>query len=78
MTNNPRKIENLKQHGVVINGRFPVIIPPNPHNEFYLRTKAEKSGHMLDAFGKFHLQEQADRPIVEGMTPEQVEQLHQN
>jgi GTP cyclohydrolase II len=77
MTNNPRKIENLTQHGVVVNGRIPVIIPPNPHNEFYLRTKAEKSGHLLDSFGKLHLQEQSDRPIGEGMNPEQIAEVHQ-
>src|SRR6266508_2750512 len=77
MTNNPRKIENLTQHGAVINGRIPVVIPPNPYNEFYLKTKAEKSGHMLDSFGKLHLQEQGDRPIIEGMTSDQVAQLHQ-
>lgn len=78
MTNNPRKIENLTQNGVKVNGRIPVIIPPNPHNEFYLRTKAEKSGHMLDSFGKLHLQEQGDLPVVDGMTPEQIAQLEQN
>ncbi len=77
MTNNPRKIKNLTQHGVVINGRIPVVIPPNPYNEFYLKTKAEKSGHMLDSFGKLHLQEQGDRPIIEGMTSDQVAQLPQ-
>jgi len=77
MTNNPRKISNLTQHGVIVNGRIPVIIPPNPYNEFYLKTKAEKSGHMLDSFGKLHLQEQGDLPVVEGMTQQQIEQLIQ-
>lgn len=32
---------------------------------------------MLDAFGKLHLQEQGDLPVVEGMTPQQVAQLAQ-
>jgi len=63
---------------LLVNGRIPVIIPPNPHNEFYLKTKAEKSGHMLDTLGKLHLQEQGDRPIVDGMTAEQIAQLSQN
>jgi hypothetical protein len=31
MTNNPRKIENLTQYGITVNGRIPVIIPPNPY-----------------------------------------------
>lgn len=74
MTNNPRKIQNLTQHGIIVTDRIPIIIPPNPYNEFYLHTKAEKSGHLLDPLGKFHLQEQADRPIVEGMSPEQIDQ----
>ncbi|MCS6993838.1 MAG: GTP cyclohydrolase II [Anaerolineales bacterium] len=80
MTNNPRKIEDLKRYGVRVSGRIPHVLPPNPHNEFYLRTKAEKSGHMLDLKdfkGKVHLQEQDDRPIVKGMTPSQIEALHE-
>lgn len=80
MTNNPRKIEDLKRYGVRVNGRIPHVLPPNPHNEFYLRTKAEKSGHLLDLKdfkGKVHLQEQDDRPVVKGMTPSQIEALHE-
>ncbi len=80
MTNNPRKIEDLQRYGVRVNGRIPHVLPPNPHNEFYLRTKAEKSGHLLnlkDFKGKVHLQEQDDRPIVKGMTPAQIEALHE-
>ncbi len=77
MTNNPRKIENLTRYGVKVNGRIPLIIPPNPYNEFYLHTKQEKSGHLLDLQGKIHLQEQADRPVLEGMTSEQVALLQQ-
>ncbi len=75
MTNNPRKINDLAQHGVVVTERIPVIIPPNPHNEFYLKTKAEKSGHLFDPYGKEHLQEQSDQPIIEGMTLEPIEAL---
>jgi len=78
MTNNPRKIDGLTQLGVVVAERIPLIIPPNPHNEFYLQTKAERSGHLIDLRGKEHLLEQGDRPIVEGMTPEQVGALPQD
>ena len=78
MTNNLRKIEKLTQHHVIVKGRIPLIIPSNPYNEFYLQTKAEKSGPRLDSFGKLHLQEQGDRPFVDGMTPEQFEELHQD
>lgn len=75
MTNNPRKLNDLQQYGVRINGRIPHILPPNPHNEFYLRTKAEKSGHLIDFNGKQHLPEQMDQPIVAGMTAEQIAAL---
>lgn len=47
ITNNPRKISGLEELGVRITGRIPIVMPPNPHNEFYLKTKATKSGHLL-------------------------------
>jgi GTP cyclohydrolase II len=47
MTNNPRKLSELAKYGVQISDRIPHIMPANPHNEAYLRTKAAKSGHML-------------------------------
>ncbi len=75
MTNNPRKLDELTRYGVRISGRIPHILPPNPHNEFYLRTKAEKSGHLIDLKdfkGKVHLSEQHDRPVVKGMTEQQI------
>lgn len=72
MTNNPRKIADLTAHGVKVTGRAPLIIPPNPFNQFYLETKARRSGHLLDPAGKVHLREQLDRPIVKGMTTEQI------
>lgn len=75
MTNNPRKVDDLRRHGVTVTERMPLIIPSNPHNEFYLRTKAEKSGHLIDTRGKEHLLEQIDWPIVEGMDEEQIEAL---
>ncbi len=78
MTNNPRKLNDLTTYGIKINGRLPHILPSNPHNEFYLRTKAEKSGHMInlkDLKGKVRLPEQSDRPVIKGMTPEQINAL---
>lgn len=68
MTNNPRKIEELKRYGIRIEERIPLVIPANPYNEFYLQTKARKSGHLLDYNGRRHLKEQIDWPLVEGMT----------
>ncbi|HEX9386645.1 MAG TPA: GTP cyclohydrolase II RibA, partial [Anaerolineales bacterium] len=75
MTNNPKKINQLTQYGIQVNGRIPHIMEPNEHNRFYLETKAAKSGHMIDFHGKPHLDEQHDRPIVEGMSQEQIEEM---
>jgi GTP cyclohydrolase II len=47
LTNNPDKIEKLKAEGVVVEGRLPLIIAPNPHDESYLAVKREKMGHLL-------------------------------
>jgi GTP cyclohydrolase II len=79
MTNNPKKIDQLTQHGVNVSGRIPHILPSNEHNIFYLQTKAAKSGHMIDFHGKPHLVEQSDHTIVEGMkelTESQVKALY--
>src|SRR5512143_2121798 len=75
MTNNPKKIDQLRSNGIQVNGRIPHIMEPNDHNRFYLETKAAKSGHMIDFHGKTHLDEQYDRPIVEGMSEEQIEEM---
>jgi GTP cyclohydrolase II len=77
MTNNPKKINQLTQYGIQINGRIPHIMEPNEHNLFYLETKAAKSGHMIDFRGKPHLDEQYDRPIVEGMSEAQIEEMNE-
>jgi len=65
MTNNPRKVDELERYGVRIAGRLPHIIPPNEFNHFYLETKRNKSGHLLDPLGKEHLDEQGD-PVQVG------------
>jgi GTP cyclohydrolase II len=75
MTNNPKKISQLEQHGVKINERLPHILPSNEHNLFYLQTKAAKSGHMIDFRGKEHLLEQHEPTIVAGMTEDDIKAL---
>ncbi|MCM2972506.1 GTP cyclohydrolase II [Larsenimonas suaedae] len=47
MTNNPRKVDGLKQQGVNVVERVPITAGLNPHNEHYLSTKAGKLGHMM-------------------------------
>lgn len=48
LTNNPKKINDLKRHGVKVGGRIPLIIPPNKFNRAYLETKKLKAGHLLE------------------------------
>jgi GTP cyclohydrolase II len=73
MTNNPRKIDGLRELGVKVNGRIPLVIPANEYNRSYLETKAIRSGHLIDVEGRKHFLEQIDRPIVDGMEPEAIE-----
>jgi GTP cyclohydrolase II len=47
MTNNPRKLIGMKEHGVTVSGRLPVVMPVNRFNASYLMTKQKRSGHML-------------------------------
>ena len=47
MTNNPDKVAELKQWGVNVVERVEHFFPSNGHNEFYLKTKVERFGHML-------------------------------
>ena len=48
MTNNPRKVATLEQHGVKVAERVPVRSEPQAENERYLATKAQKLGHHID------------------------------
>jgi GTP cyclohydrolase II len=47
LTNNPHKQRALEQHGVHVAERVPLIMPPNHVNHDYLRTKADRMGHLL-------------------------------
>jgi 3,4-dihydroxy 2-butanone 4-phosphate synthase/GTP cyclohydrolase II len=47
LTNNPKKIRGLEGYGLRVTDQIPLEHHPNPHNEAYLRTKAEKMGHIL-------------------------------
>ncbi len=48
MTNNPRKIAGLSGHGIELVERVPIQMNHNERNEYYLKTKKEKLGHILD------------------------------
>ena len=75
MTNNPRKIDDLAQHGISVVERIPLEIEPNEYNRFYLETKAIKSGHLISPSGKARLFEQDDRPLLAGMAQGQREEI---
>ena len=47
MTNNPDKIQQLSLAGVDVSRRLAHEMEPNPHNRFYLATKARRSGHLF-------------------------------
>jgi GTP cyclohydrolase II len=69
LTNNPRKVEDLVRHGIRVSARVPHVIPPNEYNRFYLETKRDRSGHLLDLSGKPHLAEQGEAVEVGGAGP---------
>jgi 3,4-dihydroxy 2-butanone 4-phosphate synthase/GTP cyclohydrolase II len=48
ITNNPAKYGGLDGFGLDITDRVPSITAPNPENIRYLKTKAEKMGHLLE------------------------------
>ena len=48
LTNNPHKCQSLEQHGVRVIERVPLVVPANPANLRYLRTKISRMGHDID------------------------------
>jgi 3,4-dihydroxy 2-butanone 4-phosphate synthase/GTP cyclohydrolase II len=47
LTNNPRKVEELRAFGLSEVTRVPLEMPPTKQNKEYLKTKSEKMGHHL-------------------------------
>ena len=47
MTNNPKKLSGISGYGIEIVERIPIQMNHNEKNEFYLKTKKEKMGHLL-------------------------------
>ncbi|HCA54866.1 MAG: bifunctional 3,4-dihydroxy-2-butanone-4-phosphate synthase/GTP cyclohydrolase II [Acutalibacteraceae bacterium] len=47
LTNNPGKIYGLEGFNFVIKERVPLEITPGAYDEFYLRTKKDRMGHLL-------------------------------
>ncbi len=47
-TNNPKKVDGLREAGVEVTRRVALQIAPREENRFYLATKRSRSGHLLD------------------------------
>jgi GTP cyclohydrolase II len=47
LTNNPEKVAQLESAGIRVVERVPHILPANPHNERYLATKRDRTGHQF-------------------------------
>lgn len=47
MTNNPVKRVGLESYGLEIVENVPIEVTPNKYNEFYMRTKRDRMGHLL-------------------------------
>jgi GTP cyclohydrolase II len=48
LTNNPLKSESLERHGIQVIQRVSLTVPSNPVNRHYLRTKADRMGHLFE------------------------------
>ncbi len=76
LTNNPKKIVGLEGYGLRVTDQVPIEHPPGAHNKDYLRTKAQKLGHLLHhqglALDEEMIQEEKiqDRERAGGATPE--------
>ncbi len=49
LTNNPDKVYQLSEFGLEIVDRVPIQMPATEHHKFYLQTKNEKMGHILES-----------------------------
>ena len=50
-TNNPKKVDGLREMGVEVARRVPLQVAPREENRRYLDTKRRRSGHLLDLDG---------------------------
>jgi 3,4-dihydroxy 2-butanone 4-phosphate synthase/GTP cyclohydrolase II len=48
LTNNPEKVRQLEEHGIVVAERVPLVVGVGVFNEGYLETKRDRMGHVID------------------------------
>ena len=47
LTNNPDKVKQLNDYDIFVSQRLPLHLPTNKYNQNYMKTKKEKTGHLL-------------------------------
>jgi 3,4-dihydroxy 2-butanone 4-phosphate synthase/GTP cyclohydrolase II len=47
LTNNPAKVTAMREHGIEVSARLPLVVGVHADNRPYLRTKRERLGHHL-------------------------------
>ncbi len=47
LSNNPRKVSELKKHGINIVKRLPLVAKPGRYNRAYIEAKVKKAGHLM-------------------------------
>jgi len=57
VTNNPKKISELRGLGITVRQRTPIEVPPRPENYDYLHTKARRMDHILLLTGQYQFSE---------------------
>jgi 3,4-dihydroxy 2-butanone 4-phosphate synthase/GTP cyclohydrolase II len=50
LTNNPVKRVGLEGYGLKVIENIPIEVEPNEYNEFYMKTKRDRMGHILQKF----------------------------
>jgi 3,4-dihydroxy 2-butanone 4-phosphate synthase/GTP cyclohydrolase II len=48
LTNNPLKIDAIKNSGILVKNRIAITTTPKTENKFYLHTKKHVKGHLID------------------------------
>ena len=65
ITNNPGKVDGLRDYGIQVTRRIASVTSPNRHNIHYLRTKKQRAGHWLNVGDAPNgaVEKNADEPV---------------